>query len=196
MRSSQTKKAFGLIEVLIAIAISGVVMLGAVSLSAEATKKLKQDEIADLASSVLIRSLEITRSPLACDNLGPLMTGSTDQFFTLNSDSLVTKVCNGQSTQEPYGLIAATDNIGTISTCTGGGSYAVKSLANVNICNQIEVEACGSNPGSNDIRIKCPTNAATDKTHITYAIISNVVYNIYGKDYYTNLISYRTELAP
>jgi len=59
----QTKKALGLVEVLIVLAIVGVTMVAAMQLTTGAFRSIRDNEITDLASGIILQGMEIAKSP-------------------------------------------------------------------------------------------------------------------------------------
>lgn len=174
------KKAFGLLEVLIAIAISAMVMVGAIAVSSKGIRTVKKNELEDLSNGILLQSLEIARSPVNF-NLDSLVSGSNTTYFVL------VKTAEGE-----VALQKKETGAGEISTCDQGSQYKVdiidigEDLEYVDsdfaeaytICNQIIVDEV-SNDG---IRRK-------------FQINSVVVYKLYDQDIKLNLISERTEIV-
>lgn len=114
-------KAFGLVEVLISIAISAVVLLGALSVSARAYIVVRENEVRDNTSNILLRSLEVARSPL---DLG-LNSLTGRQTFRLNDTG------SGFELQ-------STGSDAPINSCTSQSNYLVVTPdPALQICNQI-----------------------------------------------------------
>lgn len=178
------RKAFGLLEVLIAIAISALVMLGAVAVSARSIRIVRQNELQDLSNGVLLMSLEIARSPARFD-LNSQITGTGKNYFVL------ARVRNIDEQEERMTLQRITTATGEIDECTDG-PYKVDLLdvsqdldfvdsdfaEAYTICNQIEIE---------------------EKRRIgsrrTFQIRSILVYKLFDEDIKKELISERTEIV-
>ena len=62
---NKNKKAFGLLESLVAIAIFGVTIVMALSLIVKSLKIIKDNQISDDAAAVMVSALEYTRAPSA-----------------------------------------------------------------------------------------------------------------------------------
>lgn len=165
--------AFGLIEVLIAIAVSGVVMLGAVQVSARTLKQIKENELRDTASGVLLQSLEIARSPVDF-RLTKLLGPSSQRKFRLGN-------IIGDTTQS-LNLIE-TNYQGDVTTCSESAEIRLTTEdPNFIICNLITV---------NDV------TTATDKAKgikRVFEIKSDTAYFLGTQQFVDQLITYRTEI--
>jgi prepilin-type N-terminal cleavage/methylation domain-containing protein len=169
MKSSFKRKAFGLIEVLIAIAISGVIMLGSVIVSTNALRLVKQNELRDSASGVLLRSLELARSPIDFSLRGIQGQARTGYYsLQINSDG-------------KYQLTSSLIQ-DEISSCDANSSYrVVQRNPDTLICNQVIVSNI--------------TPSADAAVFTNFEIKSIVVYSYLGQQYSDELISYRKELG-
>lgn len=174
-------KAFGLVEVLVAIAISGVLMMGAVNVAANSLRTVKENESKDAASGILLRSLEITRSPVSF-NLNSKVIAAGDNYFKLAN--FVDATRNGNT--NGFDLIAINDTQ-KIADCTTESEYLVDTLGSgLQICNQIIVAdrtPAGGGTSSADPVIK------------TFEVKSVVVYKYLNRVYIDELNSYRSELV-
>lgn len=122
-------KAFGLLEVVVAIAISGITMIGLVSVSLNALRSIQRNELIDTGSGVMIRSLEIAKSP-AEFSINELLSGASAASFVLDLDT---------STNE-FNLVPVGDPSSEIRTCQPGSEFQVTDQLQVqigNLCNQV-----------------------------------------------------------
>jgi prepilin-type N-terminal cleavage/methylation domain-containing protein len=176
-------KAFGLLEVLISIAISAIVMVGAVAVSSKSIKLVRQNELQDLSNGILLRSLEVARSPVNFD-LNSQISGSAPAYFVL------VKEFDPESGEDRLALQKVSGGSGEINKCQSG-EYRVDILdlsedlgfvdddfaEAYTICNQIEIE-----------------EKSKDSIRRTFQIRSILVYNLFGQDVKKELISERTEI--
>ncbi|MFW5702460.1 MAG: type II secretion system protein [Candidatus Dojkabacteria bacterium] len=182
MRPHQLSKktnAFGLLEVLIAIAISAVVMVGALVISSKSIQSVRENELRDLSSSVLVRSLEVARSPLNYNFSELLGDRQAPVAFALDQDaagSLVLQEQVGDATPianncpDRYRVnFLERDDLDTFVTPEFAAAYE--------LCNQV-------------IITPLPQQGVTR----SFEVRSIVTYNIFG-DYLTEeLITYREEI--
>jgi prepilin-type N-terminal cleavage/methylation domain-containing protein len=164
------RRAFGLIEVLVAMAISAMVLLGAIAVSAKSLQVVKQNELKDMSSGILLRSLEISRSP-AEFNLSEKQGSARQRYYTVSLDE------NGN-----YDLIVVA-GLGIMDNCNENSEFRVDLPdEDVLICNQVEVT---------DI-----TKPADAKIFRNFEIRSIVIYKFLNDNLTDELISYRSEVVP
>jgi prepilin-type N-terminal cleavage/methylation domain-containing protein len=168
---NKKSKAFGLVEVLIAIAISGVIMLAVVNVAARGLRLVRENEIRDTASAVMLRSLEIARSPVDF-NFNEIVPETGRTSFTVNYEEGAVTLSE-ESFGDPNG----------ITDCESGSRYQVDLADNLLICNQVIISL------SNSRQIDSTTR------ELTYQVESVVVYDFIGQDVQDSLISYRTEIV-
>jgi prepilin-type N-terminal cleavage/methylation domain-containing protein len=167
-------KAFGLVEVLIAIAVSGVVMVGAVQVSAKTLRQIKENELRDSANGVLLQSLEIARSPVEFRVLDLLGTANEKKF------RLGTKAGSSASL-----TLIETSYAGNMSTCSETAEIRVTTAdPNFVLCNLITIK---------------DVTAASDKQlglKRTFEVHSQITYMLSNKTFTDELYTYRTEIVP
>ncbi len=171
-------KALGLVEVLIAIAVTGILMTASITVATRALMLIRGNELVDLASSILVRSLEISRSP-ANFNFSDQVNQGSSANFKLSSDP----------TTQQYSLMPA-PNGPEITDCTSStqANYLVEiglrgsnELAANVICNQIVIT---------DVTVSANTASRV------FQVKSVVVYEYLGNISKQELISYSTEFIP
>ncbi len=166
------KKSFGLVEVLIAIAISGILMLGAVSVTAKGWRMVKKAELQDASSAILIRALELSRSPVSTIEISKLMANSSEKYFNLKLDD-----------EKKFVLKEAV--AGDINKCSQNSAYIVDLYKESNfiICNQIKVKKIEEE------------ELIENEVQYTYEIKSKVVYEFAGQFESDELLTYRKEIG-
>lgn len=174
--------AFGLIEVIVAIAISGIVLTGAVAVATRSIQLVRRGEMEDLSNGILVRSLEISRSPVDFDLNKELGKGAGPLYFTL--------------TEGEGGKLVLERSLGAqfaIEDCSANSEYKVDLAAfdkqgtyidedfreGYIICNQVEITEVSSN---------------NQNLRRTFQVRSIVVYDVFNETYKRELISYRTEI--
>lgn len=167
-KRSRKGAAFGLVEVIVALAIAVVLMTGSVQASLKATQQIKKNETQDEASGIMLRSLELSRSAVKY-NLGQIQGGVTVRYYRLEYNSQGTLVLQVASNQS------------RITSCppppARASEFVVSNTGGVHVCNQIEITRLndrGSQVGD-------------------YQIRSIVIYQYLNEVFTQDLISYRTE---
>lgn len=164
------------------MAISGIVLTGAVVVATRSIQLVRRSEMEDLANGLLVRSLEISRSPVDFDLDRQLGDNAGPMYFTLTEDNsgklVLTKASGGQI---------------DLQECSASSEYKVN-LANFDrsgqyidnefregyiICNQIEITEIRKD--SNSLRR-------------TFQVRAIVVYDVFNETFRRELISYRTEI--
>jgi len=140
----QKVRAFGLVEILVSLVIYGLAIIGVTALTISSYRTVKDNEIGDLANSLMVRGIEYLKSPNAVGNL-PAGTG----------DIVVFKIDTGGSNQvgNPLAVFlpvsvpgADTDRI-NVDDCTSSSIFKINFAANINpylMCNQIIVKKTSS----------------------------------------------------
>lgn len=111
--------AASLVEVLVALAIVATTMVVATQLTVQALIRIKQDEIHDYVTGIVIQSLELVKSPSALK----LTTLTGDKSAIQGSYRIVTGTTGNE-------LVQDTTNIAAISSCSDGSVYLVADTTN------------------------------------------------------------------
>lgn len=136
MRHSN-KKAFGLVEIIVAIAIFGTAMIATIALAIGSLRTVQDNELADTANSVMIGTMEYMKSPAVVPILVNLPTGQREFAFRVEGDidpaNCIRQDCNLTLVQ--------TTNRSEITACDESSEYRVnlQELPNFVMCNQILV---------------------------------------------------------
>jgi|GEM_PF-5524427 len=182
--TARTRKAFGLVEVIVAIAISGVIMLGATQVAIRGFRVTRLNELKDITNGIVTQSLELTRSE------------TTLKFNELlTAQPTCTKACNFKLTQDSY----TPGNYG--STNTKGLTFvsvAAPDLTNNNYCNinstNFKITTEQPNYAMYNI-IRIERLPETDPLRYNFKVTSKACYFVGNTPYPTDaLISYRSEL--
>jgi prepilin-type N-terminal cleavage/methylation domain-containing protein len=163
------RDAFGLIEVLVAMAISSILMIASVHVSLQSVKVVQKNELKDQSSDILISSLEISRSPVDFD-IDSLLGKAQEGYFRLDRDIQSNEINIVEANQAFQG---------ELNSCDESSEYLV-SLPNEDalpMCNQIIIEEYSQEGIKRTFRVK-----------------SVVVYEYLSDVFIDELISYRTEL--
>lgn len=185
--ANRTQNAFGLLEVVISIAISGVILLGSMNVALKGLQVVRLNEIKDIANGILLRSLEFARSPSSDLNLTELIqNGANTYSFAINANPLSTDP-KKQASSDLLKLISSA-NDPKITTC-GDPSTAdyLVAVGNKNdnapfqICNQIQIK-----------KLTAPATALQND----FSIVSTVIYVYNNQQVSDSLVSYRSELKP
>lgn len=132
---SKKIKAFGLVESLLALAIFGTAIISATAVTIKALKTVRDNEMADFANSIMIRSLEYTKSSSVTN--ADFIHTTSPAMYRLTGD--VTDL-NAQIDIQYVGITQ--NNILDRNQCEGNPDYLVNlssnpDLADLVICNQI-----------------------------------------------------------
>lgn len=173
------KHGAGLVEVLVAIGITGVILFGVVNVAAGAYRLLLRSEMLDISGGVLVRSLELVRTP-ANFSFNDIV-GRTAGDFAFKLDVGV-----DEASLTP---ITASGAITEINSCDSTSQFILRgedlgltgALDNLVICNQIIVRSFprDDTTGTRDFRVE-----------------SVVVYEFDGEVFKEKLISNRREFVP
>jgi type II secretory pathway pseudopilin PulG len=143
-RSELKMKAFGLAEIIVALGIFGTAMIATVAVAVSSLRTVKDNELSDLANSVVIRSIEYMKSPAVVDVLTNLEAGSSDHVFE------ITNPISSSPDDQKLEVVEKTGEYGTdnITTCGDTGVSAryrisITDQPNFVICNQIKVTDFG-----------------------------------------------------
>ncbi|KXK26583.1 MAG: hypothetical protein TR69_WS6001000589 [candidate division WS6 bacterium OLB20] len=144
-----TKKAFGLVEIIIAIAIFGTAMIATVAIAISSLRTVQDNELADTANSVMIGSMEYMKSPAVVPLLTNLPTGQRDFAFRVTGEVNPSN-CTG-STGCQLQIVQTTSRT-PITTCDSNSEFRVRlsELPNFIMCNQILVNQ--TDPGVFELR--------------------------------------------
>lgn len=153
-------KAFGLAEILIALAIFGVVMIAAIALNVRSLSTIKDNELSDLANSVMVRSVEYSKTP-DFSLLVEQTQGVTKTAFAITGD--LSNVNTSTLT-----LVQRTD-VQKITTCDASSQFKVQisNTPNFDLCNQIIVEDVGNGNYSVTSVVVYKTSRSTQRSEIT-----------------------------
>ena len=123
-------RGFGLMEVLIVLAIVAATMVAAMQVSIQSLRVIKQNEIGDYANSVMVKALEVAKSPSDVQVSGTAQITNFQGSYQLQtqvgspsvlwkvSDSVVPMTANNCSNTSPYYTdISAVSNIGNPVVC-------------------------------------------------------------------------------
>jgi type II secretory pathway pseudopilin PulG len=158
-------KALGLVEVLVALAIIGMTMVGAMQITTDAFRSIRDDEISDLASGFLLQGMEIAKSPQR--------VVLKDSFGTVTDPVGSYKIDVNQTPPALFKVSTATDSL--IRTC------------NTNYEVQISREIVGATP---QICLQVIIQQANPNG---YAIKSHVIFPTRTGQIETTLFGYRSE---
>lgn len=168
--SSGNKKAgFGLIEILIVLAIIATTMLAATQISLNGIRAIKLDEVVDFANGMLLQGLELAKSP------------STVRVFTLSGASNLNgsyRLQTASNGTTELRMVTTTQTPLTLAQCTSSSAYFVNitgatGVTNPQVCLQLMITA-RTNLGVN-----------------YYEIRTRLVYNLGGQTLEREIYAYR-----
>ncbi len=136
------QKAFGLVEIIVSLAVFGTAIIATMALTVNAYTTVKNNELGDLANSIMISSGEYFKSPNAKTILPP--AGSNGSFYY----NLTTPInVNPGSTQvSNLGFNRQTSTAAKINSCDTGSIYKVAFNDttglpnNFIVCNQVIIQ--------------------------------------------------------
>jgi type II secretory pathway pseudopilin PulG len=143
MQTNKTKKAFGLLEALIAIGVFGVTIVIGLSLIVKSLKVIKDNQTSDQAASFMVASLEYIKSPLVSSE-----TWNSGDYYKVNLDP---------STNEITG-IEKVNETRLESSCEDGNRRFLLDIdgpdSNGVFCNQISVSKVNPSDPKSDFLIE------------------------------------------
>jgi len=137
-------KAFGLVEILVGLAIFSTAIIATVTIAVNSYKAVKNNELADLANSVMIRSVEYFKSPSSIGSLTPAgsATSTAPVYYKLN-----VTISPETTGTDSLSFVRVTTNVQPLTECTESSEYRVNFSSTQNLesstfllCNQIIVE--------------------------------------------------------
>lgn len=145
------KKAFGLAEVIVAIGIFGTVMVVTVSMTVAALRTVKDNELADMANSVMVTSLEYVKSPAGFEAI----QSTVPSTGALKTYKIKTSLYNPDNPSFTDFQLETTTETNRITTCDDSSPFLVKiaessptgaqaSLNNFKVCNQILIQTASN----------------------------------------------------
>ncbi|MFQ5492621.1 MAG: hypothetical protein ACE5DX_00460 [Candidatus Dojkabacteria bacterium] len=136
MSAKHKLKAFGLAEIIVALGIFGTAMIATVAIAVASLRTVKDNELADIANSVMIRSMEYMKSPAVVPDLLNLPAATNDvHSFKIMND------IDSQNTEEGIvmGNVTSTGGIQPLDDCGQASAFKVNfvDLPNLVLCNQV-----------------------------------------------------------
>jgi type II secretory pathway pseudopilin PulG len=136
------QKAFGLVEIIISLAVFGTAIIATMSLTVRSYVTVKNNELGDLANSIMISSSEYFKSPNAKTIL-PAAGTSGSFYFNLTSPININP---GTQTVTNLSFNRQTQTSQKINTCDSGSAYKVAFTNttglpnNFILCNQVIIQ--------------------------------------------------------
>lgn len=134
------QKAFGLVEIIVALGIFGTAIVTTIALTVNSYLAVKNNELADLANSVMVRSMEYFKSPSGIEILKNRQTPTAPKaFFAVATDVSISDVNAGLTFVQKTGAQQ-------ITTCDTGSEYKVDLIevqgipSDFLMCNQVIAE--------------------------------------------------------
>lgn len=137
--NQQSRNAFGLVEIIVAIAIFATAMIATVSLAIGSLRTVKDNELADTANAVMVGSMEYMKSPAAVPVLNQLTAGRREFAFSVSSEI---------DTENPnLTTLRQMDQADVINTCSDSSEYRVvlRDFPDFLVCNQILLQQAAGN---------------------------------------------------
>lgn len=161
--------AFGLIEVLIVLAIVATTMLAATQITLNGMRAIKLDEIVDFANGIMVQGLEIAKSPTTVEVVVSTVPANYNGSYRLQTNA------DGSSVLR---LIDSSQTPITLAQCTSASNYFIRienatGVQNPQVCLQMIVtqrQSLGLN---------------------YYEVRSRLVYNVGGQTVERDIYSYR-----
>lgn len=163
-----SKNAFGLLEVLIVLAIAATTMIAATQIALNGYRAIKVNEILDYANGLMLQALEIAKSPTDVEVVGVSQPPNFNASYRLSANA------SGKSVMS----VVSTNIVNITPTdCSTSSPYFV----NVNVPNVNEPLVC----------LQLVVTQRTNFGVIYYEIRSRMVYNLDGQANTQELIGYR-----
>jgi hypothetical protein len=145
LRSCRNLTAFGLVEVLIGLAITGGVLISITSIAVSAAQMVKNNEIGDFANNLMLVGVEYFKAPAQDSSKPP---GS---FLSTINNNAPTKIFKIQTIDLSRGIdsvslaTVSVIDVNPLSDCSIGNNFRV-TIADTKyiVCNKIVVEKEGS----------------------------------------------------
>lgn len=131
-----TKKGIGLVEVLVVLALVATTMVAAAQLSVNALRSIKNNEVKDYATGLLVQALEVAKSP---DDINIYTTSALASY---NGTYSLERGPTGTG----YVLSYSSPSTTQISSCASDSIYAIDISAQFNVpvpkvCLQVVITA-------------------------------------------------------
>ncbi|MEI7578763.1 MAG: hypothetical protein WCJ58_01840 [bacterium] len=147
-------KAFGLVEVLLGLAIFGTAIIMATSITVRSLRIVKDNEIADNANAFMVKTLEYSKSLALTENNSKFTLNSTttNYFITYSNSDEITNISDLNLEKVTFNLLTGQDWISNENCDIGnnnGTSFrvttAIAELNNSPLCNQLQFTKVGAN---------------------------------------------------
>lgn len=86
MKQPTTQKAFGMVEILVAIAVFGTAIVSATAFTIKSLRIIKDNELRDQATAIMVRTLEYTKSDAITTNEVGDPGSNTVRYFAVKGD--------------------------------------------------------------------------------------------------------------
>ena len=118
-------KAFGLVEVLISLAVVSTGMVMVTSLSLKTLKVVRKNELQDISVQLGVEAMEFMKQPgqINIENAG---VDNVNGYYYLEIDDTPYRIVRTQDTSE-------------IDKCSSNSNYAVTSISETEVCQQINI---------------------------------------------------------
>lgn len=169
MFKKATTQGFGLIEVLVVLAIVATSMLAATQITFDGLRSIKLDEVVDYVNGSMLQALEIAKSPTSVEVVGTTAPANFDGSYRLQ----ITPDGKGAMNR----VTTATTPL-TLANCSSSSPYFV----NVQESNAVQ------NP------LVCLQLVVTQKQNLGlnyYEVRSRIVYNLAGLTVEKEIVGYR-----
>lgn len=178
----KSAKAFGLVEVIVALAIISILSMGALNTASSALRLVRSYELRDTASGILLRSLEVASTPIDIKLREQVPAGTTGSFQLNYSTNIGDSFVEFERVGGGGGQ--AIDQVPSPS-CEAGNAYAIEIDTGYLICNEVIIRSLGVEDVSDVSNLK----------QYNFEITSIVVYEFNNEVYTDRLVNFRTEFA-
>ena len=144
LRFRKMLSAFGLVEVLIGLAITGGVLISITSVAVSAAQMVNNNEIGDYANNIMLMGIEYFKAPAQDPSKPPAI------FLNAINDSVNTKVfkiqtlSTAQASSVSFTQVNGAD-VGALSECSASDDFRVVSASvSYIVCNKVVVSKEGN----------------------------------------------------
>ncbi|MBL8014840.1 MAG: prepilin-type N-terminal cleavage/methylation domain-containing protein [Candidatus Doudnabacteria bacterium] len=164
------RKAFGLLEVLIVLAIAATTMLAATQIALDGFRSIKLNEVLDYANGLMLQALEIAKSPTDVEIVAGTQPTNFEASYRLTTNSAGKAVMS---------VVTTSTTPLTVANCSTSSPYFV----DANIPNITDPIIC----------LQLTVTQRTNFGQVYYEIRSRLVYNLNGSQNERQIIGYRRD---
>lgn len=136
--------AFGLAEIIVALGIFGSAMVITIALAIGSLRTVKDNELADTANTIMIRSMEYLKSPSSSGIFASALSGTSTRVYAVDGAISSTNITGEVKLKD---LTSSGTNTITVDNCSETSPYVVvvSDTPGFLACNQIIIKRNSNN---------------------------------------------------